>query len=57
MILFGEYDSLTVSGDANITAAEFENSGTITADTLNLSVAGDFDYRTDFLNAGTITAE
>ena len=50
-------DSLTVLGDANITAAEFENSGTITADTLNLSVAGDFDYRTDFLNAGTITAD
>ena len=51
------YDSLTVSEDANITAAEFENSGNITADTLNLSVAGDFDYRTDFLNAGTITAD
>ena len=50
-------DSLTVLGDANITAAEFENSGTITANALNLSVAGDFDYRTDFLNAGTITAD
>ena len=55
--IWGANDSLTVAGDANITAAEFENSGNITADTLNLSVAGDFDYRTDFLNAGTITAD
>ena len=35
--IWGANDSLTVSGDANITAAEFENSGNITADTLNLS--------------------
>ena len=55
--IWGANDSLTVLGDANITAAEFENSGTITANALNLSVAGDFDYRTDFLNAGTITAD
>ena len=51
------YDSLTVAGDANITTNNFTNAGNITADTLNLSVAGDFDYRTDFLNAGTTTAE
>ena len=50
-------DSLTVLGDANITAAEFDNSGTITANALNLSVAGDFDYSSDFLNAGTIAAD
>ena len=50
-------DSLTVLGDANITADEFDNSGTITANTLNLSVAGNFDYSSDFLNAGTIAAD
>ena len=51
------YDSLTVSGDANITTNNFANAGNITADTLNLSVAGDFDYAANFLNQGTITAD
>ena len=37
-------DSLTVSGNASIVAAGFENSGTIAADTFSLSVAGAFDY-------------
>ena len=65
-------DTLTVSGNASIVAAGFNNSGNITvtdsgnftantfansggvldADTLNLNVAGDFDYT----NNGTITA-
>ena len=50
-------DSLTVAGDANITTNNFANAGNITADTLNLSLAGDFDYATDFLDTGTTTAE
>ena len=31
--------------------------GNISAETLAISVAGDFDYSSDFLNAGTITAD
>ena len=34
----------------------FSNSGNITANTLNLSVAGDFDYGSDFLGNGNIDA-
>ena len=51
---WGANDSLTVSGTANIVAAGFNNSGTISADALTLSVAGDFDYIADYAN-GTIT--
>ena len=49
-------DSLMVSGTANITTNNFSTDGTITANTFALSLAGDFDYRSDFVNAGTITA-
>ena len=52
---WGANDSLTVLGDATITTNNFANAGNITADTLNLSVAGDFDYSSDFLNNGTIS--
>ena len=55
--IWGANDSLTVAGDANITTNNFANAGNITADTLNLSLAGDFDYATDFLDTGTTTAE
>ena len=37
-------DSLTVLGNADITANSFNNSGNISADTFDLSVVGDFDY-------------
>ena len=53
--VWGDSDILTVSGSANITAADFANSGTIAADTFSLSVTGAFDYITDYAN-GTITA-
>ena len=49
-------DSLVVLGSADITANSFSNSGDITADTLSLSVAGDFDYGSDFQNNGNIDA-
>ena len=49
-------DSLVVLGSADITANSFSNSGDITADTLSLSVAGDFDYGSDFQNNGNIYA-
>ena len=51
---WGVNDTLTVLGNANIVAAGFENSGTISADALTLSVAGAFDYIADYAN-GTIT--
>ena len=47
-------DSLVVLGSAFITANSFINTGDITADTLNLSVAGDFDYGSEFLGNGNI---
>ena len=49
-------DSLTVLGSASITADNFTNYGDITADTLALSVEGDFDYANDFQNNGNIDA-
>ena len=54
--VWGTNDSLSVTGNADITTNNFANSGTISANTLAISVAGDFDYSSDFLNAGTITA-
>ena len=54
--VWGTNDSLSVTGNADITTNNFANSGTISAETLAISVAGDFDYSSDFLNAGTITA-
>ena len=48
-------DSLVVSGNAEITTNNFANGGTISANTLALSVAGDFDYIADYLNNGSIT--
>ena len=41
--------SSTVSGSFNNTG------GVVSADTVSLSVAGDFDYVADYLNNGTIT--
>ena len=41
--------SSTVSGSFNNTGGE------VSADTVSLSVAGDFDYVADFLNNGTIS--
>ena len=38
------------------TVNSFINTGDITADTLSLSVAGDFDYGSDFQNNGNIDA-
>ena len=49
-------DSLTVSGSANITANSFINNGDISANTLSLSVAGDFNYADNYLNNGNIDA-
>ena len=49
-------DSLVVEGSSFITANSFLNNGEITTDTLNLSVAGDFDYASDYLDNGNITA-
>ena len=49
-------DNLVVLGSAFITANSFINTGDITADTLNLSVAGDFDYGSEFLGNGNIDA-
>ena len=55
--VWGTNDNLSVTGNADITTNNFANSGTISAETLAISVAGDFDYSSDFLNAGTITAD
>ena len=49
-------DSLVVLGSAFVTANGFINNGSITADTFSLSVAGDFDYTSDFLDNGNIYA-
>ena len=46
--IWRENDSLTVSGSANITANSFINNGDISANTLSLSVAGDFNYASTF---------
>ena len=49
-------DSLVVLGSAFITTNSFINTGDITADTLNLSVADNFDYGSEFLGNGNIYA-
>ena len=54
--VWGSSDSLVVEGISFITVNSFLNNGEITADTLNLSVAGDFDYASDYLNNGNIAA-
>ena len=54
--VWNEQNSLTVLGTASITADNFTNYGDITADTLALSVEGDFDYANDFQNNGNIDA-
>ena len=48
---WGANDSLTVLGSADIATNNFANDGNISADTVSLSVAGDFDYT----KKGTIT--
>ena len=53
---WGANDSLVVEGISFITVNSFLNNGEITADTFNLSVAGDFDYASDYLNNGNIDA-
>ena len=57
------YGSTINANDIAIYANSFINTdthtlgdGNITADTLNLSVAGDFDYSSDFQNNGNIDA-
>ena len=55
-IVLNENDSLVVLGSVFVTTNNFTNYGDITADTLNLSVAGDFDYSSDFQNNGNIEA-
>ena len=47
-------NTATLSLDGNLTANTFTNTGeAISSDTFALSVAGDFDYSSDFLNNGT----
>ena len=54
---FENSGNITVTNSGNLTADTFSNSGgVLSADTLALSVAGDFDYSSDYLNNGTITA-
>ena len=54
---FENSGNITVTNSLNVTADTFSNSGgVLSADTLALSVAGDFDYSSDYLNNGTITA-
>ena len=45
-----------INGKLGITANNFINTGSIIANTFALSVAGDFDYASDFLNNGNIDA-
>ena len=45
-----------VAETVSIEAFSFANAGSITADSLALSVAGDFDYSSDFQNNGNIDA-
>ena len=48
---FYNYDNTTISADSfNVTTDYFYNTGSITADTFALSIAGDFDYASDFGN-------
>ena len=42
------------AGSLGITANSFTNTGIVSADKLNLSIAGDLDYSSDFLNNGAI---
>ena len=49
-------NSLVVFGSAFVTTDNFTNYGNISADTLTLSVAGDFDYGSEFLGNGNIDA-
>ena len=52
---FSNNTSIALAGNLGITANDFINTGgSITADTLNLSVAGDFDYADNYLNNGNI---
>ena len=54
---FENSGNITVTNSLNVTADTFSNSGgVLSADTLALSLAGDFDYSSDYLNNGTITA-
>ena len=55
---FENSGNINVTNSLNVTANTFANSGgLLNADTFSLSVvAGDFDYSSDFLNNGTITA-
>ena len=54
---FENSGNINVTNSLNVTANTFANSGgLLNADTLALSVAGDFDYSSDYLNNGTITA-
>ena len=47
-----------LAGNLGITANSFTNTGgVVSADTFALSLAGDFNYSSDFLNNGTITAD
>ena len=49
--------TIDLAGNLGITANSFVNTGeVVNADNFALSVAGDFDYSTNFLNNGTITA-
>ena len=55
---FTNNSTIDLAGNLGITANDFINtSGTISADTLTISVAGDFDYSSDFLNNGTNTVD
>ena len=50
--------TIDLAGNLGITANSFTNTGgVVSADTFALSLAGDFDYSSDFLNNGTITAD
>ena len=53
---FTNNTSIALAGNLGITANDFINNGSITADTFALSVAGDFDYTDNYLNNGNIDA-
>ena len=54
--VFTNTTTLSLDGNLGITANTFTNTGeVVSSDTFALSVAGDFDYSSDFLNNGTIT--
>ena len=48
--------AIALVGNLGITANDFINTGSISVDTFNLSVKGDFDYANDFINNGDIDA-